>query len=153
MNIQPLVLHLLQSTGHIPELQSLNRTLEARRFSADRSAPPGDSDQSCNKKPNKSLEVIFFSKKQTWLEHKQRLCSHPRQSEMLYVSTESWQTRFHSSAPVRVLQGELSEAPARPRRLDFFLASSPPGVGVKWGTKRQQRKWLTAAERQETSTP
>lgn len=88
-----------------------------------------------------------------WVENKQSLCSNPRQSEMLYVSTESWQIRFHSSAPVRVLQGELSVAPARPRRLDFFLASSPPGVGVKWGTNRQQRKWLTATDKQETSTP
>lgn len=88
-----------------------------------------------------------------WAENKQRLCSYPRQLEMLYVSTESWQTRFHSSAPVRVLQGELSVAPARPRRLDFFLASSPPSVGVKWGTNRQQRKWLTATDRQATSTP
>lgn len=72
---------------------------------------------------------------------------------MLYVSTESWQTRFHSSAPVSVLQGVLSEAPVRPRRLDFFLVSSPTGVGVKWGTSRQQRKWLTAAERLGMSTP
>lgn len=73
--------------------------------------------------------------------NKKTLCPHPRQSEMLYVSTASWQTRFHSSAPVSVLQGVLSEAPAaRPRRLDFFLVSSPTGAGMKWGTKRQQRK-------------
>lgn len=73
---------------------------------------------------------------------------------MLYVSAASWQTRFHSSTPVSTLQGVLSGAPApRPRRLDFFFVSSPTGVGVKWGTNRQQRKWLTAAERLGTSTP
>lgn len=73
---------------------------------------------------------------------------------MLYVSTDSWQTRFHNSAPVRVLQGVLSMGPVpRPRRLDFFFVSSPTEVGVKWLTSRQQRKWLMAAERLETSTP
>lgn len=82
------------------------------------------------------------------------MCLYPRASAMLYVSTDSWQTRFHNSAPVRVLQGVLSMGPVpRPRRLDFFLASSPTVVGVKWLTSRQQRKWLMAAERLETSTP
>lgn len=72
----------------------------------------------------------------------------------MYVSTDSWQTRFHNSAPVRVLQGVLSMGPVpRPRRLDFLLVSSPTDVGVKWLTSRQQRKWLMAAERLETSTP
>lgn len=87
-------------------------------------------------------------------ENKHTLNSHPRQSAMQYVSSESWQTKFHSSAPVSVLQGVLSEAPApRPRRLDFFLVSSPTRAGVKWGTNKQHRKWLTAAERLGTSTP
>lgn len=75
-------------------------------------------------------------------------------SEMWYVSAASWQTRFHSSAPASMLQGVLSDAPApRPRRLDFFLVSSLAGAGVKCGTSRQHRKWLTAAERLGTSTP
>ena len=99
---------------------------------------------------------LCVTNKQTWGENKQRLFANPRLSEMLYVSAASWQSWVHSSAPVSVLQGELSAAPAPgplPRRLDFFLVSSPTGLGVKWGTNRQHRKWLTAAERLDTSTP
>lgn len=79
---------------------------------------------------------------------------HPRLSETSYVSAASWQTRFHSSAPVSRLQGVVSEDPAvRPRRLDFFLVSSPTKEAEKFGTNRQLRKWLTAAEKLGTSTP
>lgn len=101
----------------------------------------------------KKYEIVKASFKKTNT-NKQRVCPYPRASGMLYVSIDSCQTRFHSSVPVRVLQGVLSMGPVpRPRRLDFFLVSSPTDVGVKWLTSRQQRKWLMAAERLETSTP
>lgn len=125
---------------HVPALPSLDRTLEAKRSSGVRTAPPGSLDQSCQREKEKTKSVIHPLKKQRGA-NKQRLCSYPRASVMLYVSADSWQIRLHSSAPVRVLQGVLSMAPVpRPRRLDFFFVSSPTEVGVKWLTSRQQRK-------------
>lgn len=144
----------IQFWCQVPVLQSLNRTLSAKRPSVVHSAPPSGLGPGCHReKQGSNVHSKIFPDIQAGVENKQRLCPHPRLSVTLYVSTESWQTRFHSSAPVRVLQGVLSAAPTRPRRLDFFLVSSPTEVGVKWETNRQQRKWLTAAERLGTSTP
>lgn len=141
-------LEYLHVHSNVPALRSLNRTLEVKRSSAGRTAPPGSLDRSCQREKNmKWLNILLKT-------NKQRLHPYPRTSVMLYVSANSWQTRFHNSEPVRVLQGGFSMAPVpRPRRLDFFLASSPTEVGVKWLTSRQQRKWLMAAERLDTSTP
>lgn len=150
MRLEYLYVYNPNFSCHVPALPSLNRTLEAKRSSAAHTAPPGSLDQSFQREKKRNCESIL----QKTNTNKQRVCPYPTASVMLYVSTDSWQTRFHNSAPVRVLQGVLSMGPVpRPRRLDFFLVSSPTEVGVKWLTSRQQRKWLIAPERLETSTP
>lgn len=81
--------------------------------------------------------------------------AHPSPSLSLYVSWASWQIWLHSSFPLSAVHVVLSAAPPppRPRLLERFLDSSPFDAELKWGTNKQQRKWLAAADRLDVSTP
>lgn len=63
MRLEYLHVYIPNFWCHVPALLSLNRTLEVKRSSAGRSAPPGSLDQSCQREKKMKLLNLPFKNK------------------------------------------------------------------------------------------